>query len=72
MAKLLTLNQAARFLGCSPASLATPPWRRRHKILAVRIGRRLRFDTATLAEVVEARREDRIKSGAGTGARRPA
>ena len=72
MARLLTLNQAARFLGCSPASLATRPWRTRHRIYATRLGRSLRFDQGTLDAVVQARREDRIKNGAGTGVRRPA
>lgn len=58
MARPLSLTEAARFLGCAPSSLATRPWRLRHKIHAVKIGRTLRFDENTLRRALRAHRED--------------
>lgn len=43
MIDLLTSDELAEKLKISPSLLRTPSWRSRHGILAVRVGRLLRF-----------------------------
>ena len=50
--RLLTVKQAARLLGTTPASLYSMVWRR--EVPFVKLGRSLRFDVEDLNALIEA------------------
>jgi excisionase family DNA binding protein len=50
-ARLLTVPQAAEYLGTTPATLYTKVWRR--EIPFIKLGRSIRFDVRDLDELIE-------------------
>ncbi len=48
--KLLTAEEVAAPWDVSPSLLRNPAWRRRHGLVAIRIGRLLRFSAADVAD----------------------
>lgn len=57
MSRLLTVFEAAHVLRLSPRSLGSKPFRDRHAIAGIKLGRRLLFDEAELERVIAAKRE---------------
>lgn len=55
--KALTKEEAARYLGLSPRSLADARWRNRVGMPAVKIGRSLRFLLSDLQKLIKRSRE---------------
>lgn len=55
--RLLTVQEAADYLGMSRASLAGRGWRIRNRLPAVKIGRTIRFDLQMLDRWIERHRE---------------
>ena len=54
---VLTTDEAAQFLRCSPNVLRDPEWRRRIGLRAVRIGKSLKFLKRDLLQFMEERKE---------------
>ena len=54
---VLTTDEAAQFLRCSPNVLRDPKWRRRIGLRAVRIGKSLKFLKRDLLQFMEERKE---------------
>jgi excisionase family DNA binding protein len=52
--RLMTIKQAAEYLGTTPATLYTKIWRR--EIPFVKLGRSVRFDVRDLDELIEVSR----------------
>lgn len=50
-ARLLTVRQAAEYLGTTPATLYTKVWRR--EIPFIKLGRSIRFDLQDLKDLIE-------------------
>jgi excisionase family DNA binding protein len=50
--RLLTVRQAAEYLGTTPATLYTKVWRR--EVAFIKLGRSLRFDVRDLDAMIEA------------------
>jgi hypothetical protein len=50
--KLLTAEQVAEPWGVSPSLLRNPAWRQRHGLVAIRIGRLLRFSASDVSNFV--------------------
>ena len=51
--KLLTAEEVAAPWDVSPSLLRNPAWRRRHGLVAIRIGRLLRFSPAEVSSFME-------------------
>ena len=60
--RVLTVKEAARFLRCSPRSLADPAWRQSVGLSAVRIGRAVRFLQSDLLVFLKGQREVLVAS----------
>ncbi len=65
--RVLTVKEAARFLRCSPRSLADPGWRQSVGLSAVRIGRSVRFLQSDLLVFLKAQREAQLQQDRGRG-----
>lgn len=68
--RVLDVQEAARFLRCSPNSLSNPAWRRSVGLPAVHIGRAVRFLESDLLEFLRGQREvidDAIVRVVGSG-----
>ena len=55
--RLLTIQEAADYLGLSRASLAGRGWRIKHRLPAIKVGRSVRFDKESLDRWIERHRE---------------
>jgi excisionase family DNA binding protein len=55
--RLLTIQEAADYLGISRASLAGRGWRIKNRLPAIKVGRAVRFDTQALDRWIERHRE---------------
>ena len=55
--RLYTISESAQYLGCSPSSLLSRPWRERMRLPAIRVGRALMFDETDLDRVRESRQD---------------
>ena len=53
MDELLTAEQVAASWGVSPSLLRQPMWRQRHGLVAIRVGRLLRFAPAQVSDFVQ-------------------
>ncbi len=62
---VLTVKEAARFLRCSPRSLADPAWRQSVGLRAVRIGRAVRFLQSDLLIFLRGQREAQLQQERG-------
>jgi len=63
--KLLTAEQVAEPWGVSPSLLRNPAWRQRHGLVAIRIGRLLRFSASDVLDFM--RRHEERKDSIATG-----
>jgi len=59
MDELLTAEQVAASWGVSPSLLRQPTWRQRHGLVAIRVGRLLRFSPAQVTDFVQRHAEGR-------------
>ena len=54
---LITIEQVAERLTCSPSSLYSRPFREAIGLCAVRVGKLVRFEEADVLEVIKRRKE---------------
>jgi len=55
--RLLTIQEAAEYLGLSPRSLAGRGWRMKNRLPAIKVGRSVRFDKEALDRWIDRHRE---------------
>jgi excisionase family DNA binding protein len=63
--RLLTIQEAAEYLGLSPRSLAGRGWRMKNRLPAIKVGRSVRFDKEALDRWIDRHRE-RLPRSFGT------
>jgi len=55
--RLLTIQEAAEYLGLSPRSVAGRGWRMKNRLPAIKVGRSVRFDKEALDRWIDRHRE---------------